>query len=206
MRKQGLKGFTLIEVLITLVVVAVLTLGVAPNLSSVVKRNRSAASINDMLASLQYARSEALTRGTSVILCRRQTPSDSDASCTNSNLTVTAPCSCATATTNSNADGWEDGWLVVADSDRSGAVSVGDDLLRVNGPIGGGFSLRGNTALADNVLFQADATVGNSMGSFFLCGPGTDTASDSERIRMARKISISLVGHSTAGDATSCGL
>lgn len=206
MGRKGLKGFTLLELLITLVVAAILVLGAAPNLSSFVKRNRAASSINDMLAALQYARSEALTRGVSVILCRRPQVADADAACTDSTLAVDSHCSCTSATTPSTSDGWEDGWLVVADSNRSQAVDAGDNLLRLQGPLGGGYTLRGNGNVKDDILFEQDATVRNDIGSVFLCGPGTDAAADSERMRLARKISISLVGHTTASSATECGL
>lgn len=206
MGKKGIKGFTLLELLITLLVVSILVLGAAPNLSSFVKRNRAASSINDMLAALQYARSEALTRGLSVILCRRPQVADADAACTDTNLAVASHCSCSSATSPSTQDGWEDGWLVVADTDRSNTVSNGDNLLRLQGRLGGAYTLRGNGNVKNDILFEQDATVLNDIGSVFLCGPGSDTAATSERMRLARKISISLVGHATAGSATECGL
>lgn len=198
-KNSGSQGFTLLEVMITLVVLAVLVLGVAPSLADFVKRNRAAAVTNDVLAAFQYARSEALARGSWVIVCRRPQVGDADAACTDSNLAVASHCSCATATTSSTADGWEDGWLVVADADRSQSVTVGDNLLRVAGPVGGAFTVRGNANVRNQIEFEEDATLNSSIGSLFVCGPGTDTALTSQRMRTARQISVSLVGHATVG-------
>jgi type IV fimbrial biogenesis protein FimT len=203
MYRNGAKGFTLLELMVTLIVAAVLVVGVVPNLSSFVKRNRAASTANDLLAAIQYARSEALTRGTSVYLCRRPQTADSSAACTDSNLTTASHCSCVTTTTATTADGWEDGWLVVADSDRSDSVSAGDTLLQVQNALGGGFTVRGNANVSDQIGFRQDSTAAGSIGSLFICGPGTETASTSERIRHARKLVISRIGQTTVGSFTS---
>lgn len=197
MGSPGSKGFTLLELMITLVVIVSIVVGVLPNLSSFVNRNRAASTTNDFLATLQYARSEALSRGTRVILCRRPQITDADAACTDANLTIATHCSCETATTDTTADGWEDGWLVVADADRSATVTAGDNLLRLQGAIGGGYSLRGNSNVANTIHFDQNATAITS-GTLFLCASGSDTAAGSERMRLARKIAISFVGHATA--------
>ena len=197
MQIKGSKGFTLLEVMIALVVAAVLVVGVAPNLSNFINRNRAAATTNDFMAALQYARSEALNRGLSTILCRSPQVFDSDSACTNANLASDTHCSCATTTSSSNADGWEDGWLIVADADRNNTVSVGDDLLRLQGPIGGGYTIRGNTNVGDNIRYAQNASA-LTAGSVFICGPGSDTEAGSQRILMARKISINFPGHATA--------
>lgn len=205
MQIKGSKGFTLLEVMITLVVAAVLVLGVIPNLSDFVTRNRAATTTNDMLASLQYARSEALARGTWVMLCRRPQVTGTETACTDSNLTIDAHCSCATGTASALADGWEDGWLIVADADRTQTITAGDNLLRVAGPVGGGFTIRGNASgVADTLEFEPDATVRSSFGSLLICAPGTDTAATSLRMRTARRILLSFVGQATAAASDSC--
>lgn len=63
------KGFTLIELMTSLVVlVIVLTVGV-PSIINMVQTNRAAADTNRMLAALNLARSEAVRRQTQVSLC-----------------------------------------------------------------------------------------------------------------------------------------
>jgi len=60
------KGFTLIEVMITLVLLAIL-LGVAmPNFSQMLRDNRAASDLNAFVAMFNFARSEAAGRGQAV--------------------------------------------------------------------------------------------------------------------------------------------
>ena len=60
------KGFTLIEIVITLAVLAVLVSWGFPSMQESIKNNRMAAQNNEMLAILKYARSEAIRRNTDV--------------------------------------------------------------------------------------------------------------------------------------------
>ena len=72
MRKQH-SGFTLVELILTLVVASiVLTLGV-PSFQGIMERNDLAVQVNDFISSLNYARSEAIKRKQNVVICRRDT-------------------------------------------------------------------------------------------------------------------------------------
>ncbi len=69
MRKGPAKGFTLIELMVTIMVVGiVLSVGV-PAFTEFIATNRVAASVNDLLSSLHLARSEAVKRRTNASLC-----------------------------------------------------------------------------------------------------------------------------------------
>ena len=62
-------GFTLIELMITIVVLAVL-LGIGvPSFQETIRLNRTAAVTNDLVTGLQFARSEAIRRGQAVRFC-----------------------------------------------------------------------------------------------------------------------------------------
>lgn len=84
-------GFTLIEVMVSLAILAVLASLAAPNFSESIKRYRVNAVRDDLMASVQQARSEAIRRGASVSLIRR-----------------TASCGTVPA---DNSD-WGSGWLL----------------------------------------------------------------------------------------------
>jgi type IV fimbrial biogenesis protein FimT len=63
-------GFTLIELMVTVAVLAVLIAAATPNIISVINSNRLTTHANELVASLQQARMEALRRNASVTVCR----------------------------------------------------------------------------------------------------------------------------------------
>lgn len=86
-------GFTLIEMLVTLTIVAILAGLAAPSLKDAVLGYRLSSYADSLVASAQLARSEAIKRNTVVQLC----VSASGTSCASSG-------------------GWEQGWIVLAGS------------------------------------------------------------------------------------------
>lgn len=99
------RGFTLIELLVTITVLAIL-LGIGvPGMREFVLNNRQISAVNEMVASLQYARTEAIARNGTVSVC----PSADGASCSGS--------------------AWDTGWIVFDDEDGDGAVDGGDDEI-----------------------------------------------------------------------------
>lgn len=105
---REIRGFTLIELLVTLVVLATL-LGIAiPSFSSQIKNNRSVAVAEDLLAALNFTRSEAVKRGARTSVCA----SNNGISCVGS---------------------WTDGWMVFVDGAVEDTASdfVVETVIRV---------------------------------------------------------------------------
>ena len=69
MKQSPQAGFTLIEVLVTLVIVSILAAYAAPNISAMIEKNRIRTHLNAFASSLLLARSEAALRGFNVTLC-----------------------------------------------------------------------------------------------------------------------------------------
>ena len=102
------KAFTLIEVLVTLVILGIV-LGLAiPSFTKQMTNNSSLTLGSDLVAAINFARQEAVKRGKRVSLC----PSIDGASCLTS-------------------DDWAKGWLVFEDSAASdGATPIVQTSLR----------------------------------------------------------------------------
>ncbi|QSA96724.1 GspH/FimT family pseudopilin [Methylococcus sp. EFPC2] len=114
-------GFTLIELMVTLAVAAIiLSLGV-PGFQEVIRNNRLTTRANDVVTALNLARSEAIKRGVQVTVCK-------------SNTTASSPV-CATS------GSWAQGWLVFVDQNKpsgtNGTLDAGDEILRIFPPLSG---------------------------------------------------------------------
>lgn len=118
-------GFTMVELVITLAVAAVLTVLSIPSFLEYVANSRMSSATTLLVSHLNAARSEAVTRGEPVTVCASVDES-----------------SCAART------GWESGWIVFTDSDGEPGVRDGDDrlLLAARPDIGGDLSLEAGDA------------------------------------------------------------
>lgn len=133
------RGFTLVELMVAIAVAAiVLTFGV-PGFQSFVNGNRLAATANELVASLQTARMEAIRRNRRVVVCASANANAGDA----------ARCAAANP----------DGWITFVDNDRSNAFGAGDTLLR-NSVVDGSVDV---TAFSV-VVFRSDGLARDATG------------------------------------------
>lgn len=114
---SGRAGFTLVEMLVTVAIAAILAAVAVPMLSGFLARSQMNAVVNDFTGAMQYARMEAVSRNRCVSVCRRAEASQT----------------CAAS------DGsWRAGWLVFENPNCSGSVDATDPpagtLLRARDP------------------------------------------------------------------------
>lgn len=113
--KVNTSGVTLIELLVTMAIMAVLSALAVPSMRQFVGNWQVSNAVNVFMGSLQLARAEAVKRGRTVRMCR----SDNGRSC---------------GAGNNLPDGWTSGWIVFVDNDGIGLnVTDGDQVLYTQG-------------------------------------------------------------------------
>ncbi|HEB26441.1 MAG TPA: prepilin-type N-terminal cleavage/methylation domain-containing protein [Porticoccus sp.] len=146
------KGFTLVELLITIALVAVISALAVPSFQTLIKKSRTSVEAQRVLTTLYYARMEAIKRNSLVSLC----PSSDGLAC-NPDLS------------------WMDGWIVFSDRGKRGELDHDmDRVIRVGDPAQNGYLLY-TTKHHKWFGYQSD---GNSVGSsgsgntsFIICSP-----------------------------------
>lgn len=69
-RSAATAGFTLLELLVTVAILAILATLATPSFTSLINSNRLTAQANEVVASLQLARTEAIKQNRRTIICR----------------------------------------------------------------------------------------------------------------------------------------
>lgn len=156
-------GFTLLELLVTVAIAAVLMMVAAPPLARLVHSVQLSMTSNTFLASLRFARSEALKRASRVALCK----SGDGATC-------------------ALVGGWEQGWIIFHDSNGNGLFDAADTLLQRGEPVGGSLLVSGNQPVARSISFVATggprATSGGMLGGTLTLCRRSDAPGPARRI------------------------
>jgi len=173
--KSKEQGFTLIELMVTISVLAIL-LGLAvPSYRSFVTSNRLTAQANELVGDLSLARNEAASRSRNVRVC-----------------IAASSTSCA----GSGSD-WAAGWIVWADNNNNGSLEAGE-VIKYVAPLAGGVSLAatGPSSVSAMVYLPfGGLSAGSSTWTFTLCSPG-DTA--------GRTVTVPITGRASAKRITTC--
>ncbi len=144
------RGFTLIELMVALAVVAVVVTFAGPSFADFIDRQRQVTGANQLVLALSLARSESVKRNQSVTFCKSVDGQ-----------------SCAGAST-----GWEAGWIVFANTAAANAATRESDepVLRIFAGLPAR-TLNSPDLGAEFVAFRPDGTA-NVRGSFVLCDRG----------------------------------
>lgn len=137
MKRQGQRGFSVVELMIALAVAAILLVVGAPSFRDALRRNKISATSNALLADIAYARSEAINRGNIVSIC----PSADQKTCT------------------ASGTAYENGWLIYTYTPGKGTPNAAYDGSSTDNIL-----LRASTA-RDSVSVQALDSVILSFGS-----------------------------------------
>lgn len=173
-RRATNAGFTLIELVVTIAVAAILTAISVPAFRSFLLNDRSMTQATSLLLSLNLARSEAVKQDLSsgVTVC----PSSDGATC------------------NGSAN-WAQGWIVLGSSANA--------PIGVVAPLAAGSTLSVNPTGTSQVTFNSDGSA-STAAAFTLCDPRGAQFARYTQVTLTGRVAAPAVGQDTTGNALTC--
>ena len=137
-------GFSLLELMIALAIAAILLAMAMPSLQSFAGDSEMSAANNQLVYSLQIARSEAIKRSAAVGLCPSANPLADEPACGGGNYTM--------------------GWIVFVDTDGNGIRNAADEVVLQSEALSPAFSITADNVFADRIYFNDSGTSTNPAG------------------------------------------
>lgn len=158
-------GATLLELLMTLAVTAILISLAVPGFAFISQTNRLAGATNDLVAALHLTRSEAIKRNGRAVLCA----SDNGTAC--------------------SSVAWDRGWIVFHDANNNAALDADEHVISRHTAISG-VRLTGNFFVSRYVSYvptgSAKTVSGfGQAGTFTICAIGSDAPYQAREVILA---------------------
>lgn len=197
MNKPSQTGMTLIELMVTVTVVAILAAVATPSLRQMVENNRLTALNNQLVSSLNYVRAEAVKRAYDVTMCVRAADgadADSEPECATSG-------------------GFENGWIVFVDCDGDkildangcnygpGNTNAAEEILLDTIPDFNGVTVTGTSTASPSIRYKPNGGIAGVSGSLTL---NTDTQEYEQNLNIGSTARYKIKIQSATGRIASC--
>jgi len=142
------KGFTLVEILITLGIATIMLSIAVPGMQSLTMNSKQRGGVNELVSGMHLARSSAITTNSRVTICT----SDNGATC--------------------SQVGWNKGWIAFVDLDGDGAVDADETVLRAGSELDG--LTVSSSEFANSFVYRPNGRIANAAfntnsGEFAVC-------------------------------------
>ena len=172
------RGFTLLELMVTLLIVSILAGIAAPSLSNLVSQSQIVAARDSLANAIMMARSEAVFGKQPVTICA----STNQQSC-------------------SGGGDWDSGWIIFTDEAPTGSIEGDDELIDVS--YGSGNVLVGAGDDVDAITFLAtgmrDIAGGANVITIGICDYDGDEAIEGKALSVGLTGSLSYADSDDAG-------
>jgi len=145
MNTKNAQGFTLVELMVTIAILAILVTAGLPAFQDYLKNNRIITTTNELISAANLARTAAVQYSTRATLC----VSKNQAGCAGTN--------------------WADGWLVWVDKNRDGSMNSGEEIQYFT-TAPSAVSIAGP---ASTIAYDDRGNVTSGTGSFSICDDRT---------------------------------
>ena len=143
-------GFSLVELIVTVAIAAIVVSVGIPSLQSSMRDNRQSTAVNELSSALQMARSSAISRRERVTVCKSP-----------DGLNCVA------------ANDWTQGWIVFADPNNPNVRDNAEEILHVHSAVRGNVTIAGdpNNDVENLIAFQPQGMLASAPGTITHCDP-----------------------------------
>jgi len=138
-------GMTLIEVMVTLAIVAILVTVAAPSFLSTIQKNKKSTLRDELISALQLTRSTATISRIPITICGGNSSS--------------------TQCSGSSSD-WGEGWIIFTDNDDDGVIDSSEKIISIKNDIPSALSFETTTS---HITYSSQGIADGYKATFELC-------------------------------------